>query len=974
MNNQKTYKTVFLMLGTIAVLGAVLMSGMMSNLASAQTGNYPLVTLTAENNSKIIIKTQAIKFENGKWTYAFSWNRTRDAAGMIKIMPVVNENFIEAKLDPAPKESSAPWTVELDPATRYVLRFYTAPSSYCDLNNAASDPDCLVIESVFFNTRDATGRLLSTAEIPVSQGGTRVDGASGTGRDTSSTGNVSLSSLQEQINSLLALVQSLIAQLSTRGVTYTPPATSTIGSTISSAAQQIGATVTSGPLFMSVGSNDNTPAGLRSAPEPLRVVTNPTYERIVHSSDTRGVPEGTEVLENGVLTREIWVYATEGRKFLTWVGYFNNLGCTDSSVQIQRSWNLPSGITFRQSCSNDRGAITDGVLEGAARSAGEYNSTITTTRTVNGNPVRAVTKIRFFVLKSNQSWPVTVQPIGSDGLPTTGSLPQGNRALISWSQDTQIQGSYFASQVDLWIAPASSNNLGKHPDFVTDKQLIGTAGEYGSLITDCNNSTRGGGDPYKTGCGSYNWLVGKTLGTNMAPGEYIIYATPHLPVASNAIVGSLTGGCGLIQDSTSNRVFINSQQTQTIFGGSGGAGTGLKPQTDCYGYSYGMTRIRIDQPAAGGGLTTQPSGVLLASFADIEGGLSYTRKNSSGQVVKQGSVGIGTGSNTDQAGCSMNETAGVSCGITINASVGDTLQIDWKSMFRGQPAGHAYDSTVWISGPFDRGNATELAAIRDCTQNIIPGGAGPYPSQAFMNSYMGNKSFTINSCLSGKVIYLTYTVWMYGCGNLAGGENYVASQTNPNLVLTSGQTSCRLAVKGEGSITINVDRNSNIGEIVSGVPYSVPTAPYVENTFCTTSNSEDPAFVAGNKYIAAWNYPNITFNPLTDKIVFRVAKGAPYTYQNGTWVKTNPSLDDTARQAVSLGCPSGTTCLVKNNDVLANPQDPYRQETYYWVTDTEPHTTYWNRVAFVKNFGASNMSIMTEKTWSCNTQPGNLPR
>jgi hypothetical protein len=957
MNKQKTSKVALFLLASFVILGSVIMWSLTSDLALAQTGSYPLVTLTAENNSKIIIKTQAVKFENGKWTYAFSWNRTRDTDGMIKIVPVVNESFIEAKLDPAPKESSSPWTVQLDPATRYVLRFYSAPSAFCDQNNAATDPDCLAFESVFFNTRDATGKLLSTAEIPVSQGGTRVDGATSTSGSGNSSGNVSLGSLQEQINNLLALVQSLIAQLSAKGVTYTGTTTVTTstGNTTATGSQITGNTVIGGPVFFSVGANDNTAGGLRQAAEPLLVITNPTYNQVYYGT---GGP-GSDRVENGVNTREIWVYATEGRKFSTWVGYFAS-SCTDSSIQIQRSWNLPSGISFKQSCSADRNAITDGLLEGSAGSAGEYTSTITTTKTTSSGAVKAVTKIRFFVLKSNRSWPVSVQPIGTDGLPTSGSLSQGNRALISWSQDTQVDGSYFASQQDIWIAPASGNT-GKHPDFVTDKQLIGTAGEQGGLNTDCNNSTRGGGDPYKTGCGSYNWLVGKTLGTNMAPGEYIIYVTPHLPIASRAVIGGLYGGCGLASDPTSNLV------PNSVPGQKGG----VKPQTDCYGYSYGTTRVRIE---AGTGLQNTTPGILLASFSDIEGGLSYTRKNSAGQTIKSGSVGIGVGSNTDQAGCSMNETAGVSCGITINANVGDSLQIDWKSMYKGQPAGHSFDSTVFISGPYDKGNATELAAVRDCTQNIIAGGAGPYPSQAFMNSYQGSKTFTINPCMSGKVIYLTYTVWMYGCGNLTGGENYVASQTNPNLVLSSGQSTCRLAVKGEGTIIINVDRNSNIGEIVSGVPSSVPTAPYVENTSCTTGNSDDPAFVAGTKYIAAWNYPNISFNPSTDKLVFRAAKGASYSYQNGNWVKTNPSQDDVAKQAVNTGCPVGTTCHIKDNDVLANPQDPYRQETYYWVTGTEPRTTYWNRIAFVKNFGLSNQSIITEKTWSCNTQSGNLPR
>ena len=973
---KKTLPKVWLLSVSFALALLVGLSGSID--ASAQTAPYQPSTLTDSNDFNFLLQVQAVSFSNGKWTYRFMWKRTKDDSGRVTVSPATNQYAYVTQLDPAPREKTMndPLVVQLEPATRYTFRYYSSPGAVCGPNpDASTDPDCVAIRTISFNSRDANGNIMATSEIPISRGGTKIEVATSLPDSTPSTiTSGSNSDLQAQINQLLALVQMLIQQLSSQGVSLTNiniPPTGTTGANTTATTNATTPTPTSGPLFFSVGTNANLEGGIRQAAEPLLVVTNPTYNRVFHS--LAGGVDGTEVLENGTLTREIWVYATEGRKFLTWVGYYSNLGCNDSSLQVQRSWNLPSGITFRQSCSNDRGAVTDGVLEGSARSAGDYTSTITTTKTTSSGTQKAITKIRFFVLKSNQSWPVTINPIGSDGLQTTGALNQGSRAMINWSQETQIQGSFFSSLVDIWIAPLSGNT-GKHPDFVTNKQLIATGGEAGGLISDCNNSTRGGGDPYKTGCGSYNWIVGKTLGQNMAPGDYIVYVTPHMPAASNTVIGSLYGGCGLAQDPTSSRVTLNATQTQTIFGVSGSTGTGLKPQTDCFGYSYGATRITIAQPSSTSQLPSTSPGILLASFSDIEGGLSYTRRNSSGQVVRQGSVGIGTGSNTDQAGCNANETAGTSCGITINASAGDTLQIDWKSMYRGQPAGHAFDSNIWISGPFDRGNATELAAIRDCTQNIAPGGFGPTPSQGFMNSYTGSKTFTINPCLSGKVIYLTYTVWMYGCGNVAGGENYAASQTNPNLVLSSGQTSCRLAVKGEGTIVVNVDRNSNIGEIVSGVPSTVPTAPYVENTFCTTSNSEDPAFVAGNKFIAAWNYPNIVFNPLRDKLVFRSAKGASYSYQNNQWVKTNPALDETAKSAVNIGCPAGTTCHIKDNDVLANPNDVYRQETYYWVTDTLPATTYWNRIAFVKDFGLPTQTIITEKTWPCNTQSGNTPR
>lgn len=962
---QKTKKTRLLgiaILTSILVFSAILPTSKTSKV-SAQSGAYPVSTLTDANDFNFLLQVQAVSYSNGKWTYRFIWNRTRDASGRVTISPAANQYAYVTTLDPAPKERTAgnPLVAELEAATRYTFRYYAAPGSSCGPNpDSSTDPDCIAIRTISFNTRDANGNIVATSDIPISRGGTKVDLSPAIDTGTNGDSDTSLGGLQQQINQLLALVQLLIAQLSSQGVSLgnislPPSGQSTPSTTQNTNTNTASAGSLNGPIFFSVGNNSNYALGVRQAPEPLKVLTNPTRDIVLYGRNIGQSPDATspDTLENGVPTREIWVYATEGRKFSTWIGYTGS-SCTDSTLQVQRSWNLPSGISYKYGCSVEKLAVTEGHLEGAASSAGEYTSTITTTKTVNGTPVKAVTKIKFFVLKSNTAWPVTVQPIGSDGLPTTGSLPQGNRAMISWTQDSQVQGSFFSSLVDIWIAPLSGNT-GKHPDFITNKQLVATAGEAGGqgLVSDCNNSTRGGGDPYKTGCGSYNWVVGKTLGQNMAPGDYLMLVTPHLPTADDGTIGKLYGGCGALTDNSSP--------------------SGLKPQTDCFGYSYGATRIKIDQPTSGSSLSNTSPGALLASFADIEGGLSYTRRNASGSVLRSGSVGIGTGSNSDQAGCSQNDTGGVSCGITINASAGDTLQIDWKSMFRGQPAGQAFDSSIFISGPYDRGNPVELAAIRDCTQNIAPGGFGPNPSQGFMNSYQGSKTFTINPCLSGKVIYLTYTVWMYGCGNLSGGENYLANQTDPNLVLQSGQTSCRLAVKGEGTIIVNVDYNNQIGEIVSGVRSSVPTAPVVENTFCTTSYTEDPSFVQGKKYIAGWTYPNISFNPITDKIVFRAAKGSSYNYQNGVWVKSNPSQDDVAKNAVSLGCPSGTTCHVKDNDILANPQDQYRQETYYWVTGTEPRTTYWNRVAFVKNFGQSNATILTEKTWSCNTQSGNLP-
>lgn len=196
--------------------------------ALAQVSTYPVSTLTDAGDVNFLLQVQAIKFENGKWTYNFTWKRTRDAEGRLVVAPKVNESVHIAEVDPAPRQSSSPLVVQLDPATRYVFKYFSSPSSVCGANpDQSPDPDCIAIRTIYFNTRDQNGKIMSTSEVPLSQGGTKVDSPL-TNSSLDSSVPASAQSLQAQINALLALVQQLLAQIS--GISQTPVITTT-GST-----------------------------------------------------------------------------------------------------------------------------------------------------------------------------------------------------------------------------------------------------------------------------------------------------------------------------------------------------------------------------------------------------------------------------------------------------------------------------------------------------------------------------------------------------------------------------------------------------------------------------------------------------------------------------------------------------------------------------------------------------------------------
>jgi hypothetical protein len=841
--------------------------GQMSVFAQTTTVYRPYV-LTSPENISLLVDIQALTYSGGKWNYKINWRRTLDRQGSIYVSPKLNK---AAPVSGNPATTSigrtGNTTVLLDAGTRYRIEFYSEPNGGGRL-----------LLRKFFNTLSSEGNTVSTSQAI---GG----GATGT------------------------------AAAPGQQATTTSPSTEN-------------------EVLMKVGNNLNSYNGMRNAPEPMLVIVNPKTEgsqRTFTEGPSDSIAWGREVTrpENGF--REIWVYGTVGRKFITSVGYnsFGNL-CTSGVIAFTRNLQLPPGLVYNQKCQTTGNPLQniDGSITGAPSSAGIYLAEFISKRTVGGKTIEGKTRIRFIIMGSNQ---FSVQ--ASDA--TTGqaltSLPIGSRSRINWNQTAGRTGVTYFDEIDIWIAPASGN-LGKHPDFVSNKQLIAT---YAGSYSGCNNSGRGGNDPWEYGCGTFNWLTGNTLGPNLAAGDYIIYVTPWLPVSdldragTGGVRGLLYGTCGEIPDP------LNPGQTIT--------------QTNCTGFSWGSARVTLT--GSGSNLSSANPGAFL-DLADIKGGISYVRKNSNGQILKQGEVGIGRGSNTDTAGCDGNWTGGVDCGITINANPGEKLQLGWSAKnSQGQPAGHAWDSQVFVSGPYDQGNEAVVRQVKDCTSVIEPGGYGPNPSQGFMNSSAGSKEFTVPNCLGGKSLYFHYDVWIYGCANVGGSaNNYSAYQIDPNGVLSAGQNSCQLAVKSSSLVVVNIGlTDSSSGEITSA-SCRLPSA--ISGARCETNSS--------GGYKVSWNA--FDGNSLPEVISLKAGEN---------------------KSEVEAGCVSPSNCIVPNFERRTFAQSSSVVNQPIEVMGTQNGKTYWNKLAV--SCGLGGQQETREVVFSCqvgstgqtttggNTDPFNSP-
>lgn len=980
---------------------------------------YAPVRLTSVGNLALFMEIQADSFANGKWTYKVKWNRTLDRQGSLYV-DSKDKTLTALSLSPAGRSGER--TLQLNPGTRYRLEFYTQ----------AGKGGKLMLRK-FFNTLDAQGNPVSLAQASLGSAapGTAAGGGQG-GQGTAS-------------------------------------------STVPDAA---------GRVFMNVPDNTHGYNGPRGAPDPVVVMNN---DYTVRSTDAPTDPASVAAFRNGGTVarnpRVIQVFTSVGRPFLSGIHYnipFSESCANNPKLKIEevRRDSVP-GIRFQRGAdpaytSFATGACTYATMQGSATSQGTYLFEYKTTSSIGGSAVEATTRIYYIVLGTNV-YDVSLSDLRQPNGQAATQPVLGGRARVNWNQSATEGSAQFTNyfeDLELWVAPTSD---GTNPDKAQNKRRIATVGVSSSV---CNNSQRGGGDPFQVGCGSYNWVVGNTTAGNLEPGTYNLFVVPWLPYVDRQ---DRLGGGGML-----NRIFNNGGLVP--FPGTGD----LVYDSSGWAYGYGVGRITIGQTPAG--QTSLLSGgqgqAGFGSFSNITGGpggpgaFRYVRKNAQGQVIRRGAIGVGTGSNSDSSGCDGNWTGGVSCGITINANPGETIELSWSSKDNeGRIIGGDWQSEAYISGPYDQGNATVIAELRTCTEPIVPGGLGPNPSEGFMSSPEGSKSFAVPSCMAGKSFYFTYMVWgsTYGGATFGGvmGSGLIVINVSLNqqigeitqntcrlplqitggdCVLNSDGTSynltfnpldvaplpsglgiyagpnqqevrercpspstCEAAVtrSGFGQTLANFSAPVRVGHLQPNTTYynrvvatcdgggtaaqqreleftcrtgpaaaggkvasvtrtettdtSTPGCklpPIIEGMGCSCSGSV-ASCVSGAEYTAVWHQPDGTTPGVTyDRLVFRAAKGSRYVKNAaGQLVAQNPADDTTAQNAIKGGCGPGTTCLVKDDNVLRDSQDPNRQETYYRVTGTEAATKYWNRIAYVCNFGQSNQQYV-DVVWSCLTEPG----
>lgn len=1013
MQNKKRLLTVFIPLITFLLLSAVSL-GFTPSPALAET-SYPLSTLTGPNDFNFLLQAQAIKFEGGKWTYNFTWKRTRIATGTVVIAPSVNESFRVAELDPAPqtKDATNPLVMRLDPATRYVFRYYSVPG--CNQSAVENDTECVAIRSIYFNTRDQNGKIMATSEVPLSQGGTKVEIATGGGNITagivpSSLTGLSFDQLATIVSQLTTLVQQLIAQLAGKvalpnsepNVTITTqngtmvtdhalspacpdgnPNTWAAQTTPASSWCYKGMTMYVQLLNLPTGLAVTTANGLGIEPQdgvenPLFQYTTDSQSHSSYLSRFIGTPLGSSQVQLSAAShigdlqadnspyknhdyKEIWLYATAGRKFYANI-YYPASSCADASVIVNKNLNLPPGLAMGN-CHNEplTGFVTaDGkpshinisllsgtIPQGAA--AGVYLLEYNTSQPTNSS-LGTKTRIYIIVQGSKKFVDTKMTDPATSGKPISNAT-LGSRAGIYWNQSNSFNMGTIWDDLDLWIAPGDQS--GSFPEDATGKMFIGTfkSGDANGIHQICNSSTSGGSDPLQYGCGLYNWLVGSTQGQNIAQsGTYTIFVTPHIPYAdsSGKAFAYLYGNCGGLRADSA----YPGHQLPNISG--------------CTGYTWGATTLTIDPAANGTVLPTQTAGVPVASFSQLD---IWAKATVNGTVISEQSIGPHGTSNGQITSCSGgNDAGGVICvgpvASVMNVKPGDRMHYEWKIRLYDPtgttgktpdaqgyvPAGNSISSVIFVAGNtnFNFNKASDMQRLRYCTSGIVSGGFDYGESQGYINNAIGSADISIPSeCtdVMGKGINVVQqvrvNVTLNGGGSTWGGYNMGGVDIGP-LSSGIGIVDCNLNNTCVSQITNPNSLPNGFTGADPAVCY-VPTADQLSSQLglqCESVNAENTfsanstGYGFGFSIPSSWKFDQFTF------------------------------AEDASQSKVESGCIGGCNILNWYNNTTDRTKSPIK------ITGLANSHNYWNRITFYCN-SATTKYVAT--SFSCSLdQNGNV--
>jgi hypothetical protein len=766
---------------------------------------YPTLSFTknstVNNLPQLYLTIKPISYSGGNWTYKIEWNRVRQVSGSVYIAPKSSLTTIVAKDENAPaSNSSSPLTAILKPSTRYRLQFYGTPKADCD----AGDEECVLIYSVYFNTLNENGQT-----VTLDENGNVIGSSSGSSSSGSGSGSTDVTSLQAQIDKLMALVQSLLAQLAAQGVTT--PNTGTTNPNIPVTPYVAGSPATgyilapanypngsglkwdpcsasiSNPLSVNYDKAAwpdggrtlcprailmdalviSDPLGIASMKEPMYGyinILNPyavTTGTVLKTSVTPlGALQDVPSQMGGVSTVGELVAATSPYKNgdfrdIHLLGTQNNKFTTNISYPNYGS--LSCGSTMLKIERNM--SLPPGLSYNVNCRPAENNSSAIIDGTISGTattPGIYTSVIKTTITTDKGSWVGTtkivieIRKMGTMKVDVTKATDGRTSTDADIHSGDRVVISWNQSpNATIWNDIdiwAVQNNSSAFPWDATNKMLIATVqGDEGHQV--CNNSTSGGSDPYMYGCGSYNWIAGTALGRTLPVGNDGTTYTIYVTPHFPAV------------DKTG-------QYLARLYGNC------ELGYATCVNYAWGSKGVTI-KPATGttsGSAGTTSSGAQVASFSQLD---LYGKLTVNGVVKMEQSIGPHGTSNGQVPACAGgNSSGGVLCvgpAAGVNVKPGDRVKYEWKIRLydpnKTLPnatrdpqdpnyvlGGSAVSSTIFVAGNNNfndpdmyNPNSATQKRLRYCTSGIVTGGFDFTESQGYMNSQIGSYEFTIPS-------------------------------------------------------------------------------------------------------------------------------------------------------------------------------------------------------------------------------------
>ncbi len=465
-----------------------------------------------------------------------------------------------------------------------------------------------------------------------------------------------------------------------------------------------------------------TVANLQVGPMPWNV-DNPGFNESLNDfSKYTNDPSKIITVEGGV-DRPFWmsIYYIQHQQY-----YWSALS---PAPQVTFEGELPPGLRLTKDSAyfgkGEGGTVGVGAIIGSPSAAGTYTYDVKTKVVQGGKIVEGLTRY-IITIKATSRSEMRIEKIsGSEG----GQIRAGDTVRIQVLNDN---GQVAANgNPTLYIAPAGSGcnrndprnydrcpgDVGLHPDFVKK-----VAFSESLQNQPCNNALSGGSDPIVSwSCSEYQWRVGSIPGSDIASGNYVIYAATNDRKREG-----------------DNGEFFWAAAQINIAPGAATEGNYSQYVRETGAWTMGDYKLRFDCIV---------NGRDTDCFNHPTGFMAYAQ------------------------GWNPEESAYERTG-SFFANAGDRVTINYSSKPRPRDGYTPEPNVVWGN---DWGSTIELyptksnQAVTDevnknCTSVLVPGGFGrqAVDYSGVMNGPEGTVSFTIPECMKGSAFIIKYSAYL-GC-------------------------------------------------------------------------------------------------------------------------------------------------------------------------------------------------------------------